>query len=318
MKGMEQTSASLQREKSRNTDTTKQQGYCYEYIDTGKVEGLPVQDSRYYINKEDTCASLEQTRTTHCIAENVASSLFCTLFPQLREGNRKFKDACHQLKELAENGDTFGQYYYAEYLWNGKFFEQNRDLALIYFDNVREEIKTAARQGDAFAQCCYAFYLLNGCGIDKSLRRAAKYYKRSADQGYGLAQYNYAMCLKDGIGITANAELSAHYSKLSADQGCEYGQVSYGLCLQNGLGTRKDDTMAAHYYKLAADQGYAVGQRMYGICLFDGIGVAVDREKAVEYFICAAEQDDAIAACHIVGCCYDRNMNMDGYGTQAY
>ena len=61
----------------------------------------------------------------------------------------------------------------------------------------------------------------NGEGVEKNIKKAAEWYKKSADGGFRDAQVHIGYMYAKGIGVDQNMDSAIHYFKLAADQGDE-------------------------------------------------------------------------------------------------
>lgn len=177
-----------------------------------------------------------------------------------------------EAKELADQGDAFGEAVVAFHYSIGWQTEKNPDLALekaqssadkgnplgmfrlgsffLWGDGVEknEEAGLALQdqaltglnemEGNPYSMTALGVVLFQGKVLDKDLATAAKLYKKAADVGFAPAQYNYAKCAEFGHGIPKNMALSKQYLLKAAAQ-------NYPLALSGGQESDKSDTPEA-------------------------------------------------------------------------
>ena len=134
--------------------------------------------------------------------------------------------------------------------------------------NSEKALEQFNSKGQKHVKKGFAASLING--LEKDLKKAARYYKLAADQGYDKAQFTLGRYYEDGKGVEKNLTDAVKYYKLAADQGHEKAQFNLGRCYENGIGaekapgpkdpSQKDLGQAVKYYKLAADQGHDSAQ----------------------------------------------------------
>lgn len=135
--------------------------------------------------------------------------------------------------------------------------------------NFEKTLEQFNSKGQKHVKKGFAASLING--LEKDLKKAARYYKLAADQGHDKAQFTLGRYYEDGNGVKKNLTDAFKYYKLAADQGHEKAQFNLGRCYENGIGAEKDQSpkdlgpkdlgpkdleQAVKYYKLAADQGH--------------------------------------------------------------
>lgn len=141
-----------------------------------------------------------------------------------------------------------------------------------------------AEQGNAEAQFeIGALYNFGEDGIQKDLREAVKWYKKSADQGYALAQRALGSCYACGTGVEKDTQDAVKWFRKAAEQGDSAAQCMLGDHYAAGEGVKKDMKEAVKWFRMAAEQGDFSAQHALGDCYAKGEGVEKDTKEAVKW-----------------------------------
>lgn len=97
--------------------------------------------------------------------------------------------------------------------------------------------------------------------LDKALFWYKKAFELSKD---GFAAYNVGRCYKNGIGVEKNIKQAASWYRKSAEVGFDEGQFAYGNALLLGEGVPLNINEANKWYEKAAKQGHAKSQYNIG------------------------------------------------------
>ena len=113
----------------------------------------------------------------------------------------------------------------------------------------------AANNNDAMAQYFLGQMYRKGEGVDKSLFKAERWYRKSAEQGNVLAQYNLGWMFDIGAGVQQNtAETLKWYTK-AAWQGDQYAPFNMGTMYYRGEGVIKDFVKTYYWFDIAMTNG---------------------------------------------------------------
>ncbi len=187
-----------------------------------------------------------------------------------------------------------------------------------------ELLSKAAEEGDIKAQATLGWMYENGEGIDKSFKKAVKWYRKAAEQGHAEAQAGLGRCYYNGTGVSqdyeqavvwyrkaaeqnhtwAQASLAYYYEMIDQDfreaikwyekaavQGDAVAQCNLGRFYESGHGTAEDYKLAIYWYLRAAKQGTSAAQNDLGRCYAIGIGIPTDFVTAYHWFNVAAVTD---------------------------
>ena len=104
--------------------------------------------------------------------------------------------------------------------------------------------------------------------MEKDLKQATDWYRKSAEQGYAPAQWNLGLCYKYGNGVEKDLKQAAEWYRKAAEQGDADAQFSLGVCYEAGIGVKEDPKQALEWYQKAAAQGvadahYKIGEYYY-------------------------------------------------------
>ena len=251
------------------------------------------------------------------------------------EQDEIWKNAKHNILELANEGDVFAQANaawgyengygtaaddYEAVKWYQKAAEQGYaraqcNLGDMYFygggversdEKAVEWYLKAAEQGNASAQTDLGLMYLNGDGVEQSDAKAAEWVLKAAEQGYARAQWKLGCMYRDGTGVERSYEKAAEWVLKAAEQGYARAQSNLGYMYEKGHGVERSYEKARDWYLKAAEQGYAIAKYRLGtMCYrlgdmyYTGHGVEQSDEKAVEWFQKAAEQGNARAQCKL-------------------
>ena len=167
-----------------------------------------------------------------------------------------------------------------------------------------------AESGNAEAQCKVGICYYSGEGIEKDLKAAIEWYRKSAEQGYADAQNRLGVRYNRGDGVEENDEIAIEWFRKAAEQGHAKAQCNLGKQYYYGWGTPEDNQQAEYWFSKSAKRGYAEAQYYLGLCYQDNSNY----ERAFYWFHKAAEQEDAAAQLSL-GICYEvgsgTNNNID-------
>jgi len=160
---------------------------------------------------------------------------------------------------------------------------------------------------------CIAGRYLKGCGVEKSIEKAAEYYKKTnsplaffnlwcleeddhpkaieylkkaSEGGYSKAQYIYALKLKQD-NKDSHTQESIDFLKKAALSGYPDAEFELGLAFQLGLipGDEKErPEKSIFWYNRAAEKNHGGAYNNLGVIYKNGLGIIGDMEKAKTYF----------------------------------
>ncbi|MFR9650351.1 MAG: hypothetical protein SNJ33_00325 [Rikenellaceae bacterium] len=115
---------------------------------------------------------------------------------------KRYTEALHIFKELADGGDSVAQYY-AAILYSGDYDAnlKNRSEAYRYS-------KLSADGGYSYGVYCTGYNLMNGIGCKKDSYIGAQYLKKAIDMGVVDANNNYGITLLTGDGVNKSISTS--------------------------------------------------------------------------------------------------------------
>jgi len=95
-----------------------------------------------------------------------------------------------------------------------------------------------------------------GVGVDKNLRLAAKWYKRSAKSKYAPAQYNLGLMYYKGQGLTLNYKKAAFWFKKAAENGYSIAQYKLGILYYYGKGVPINQLASLLFFNISLNNGF--------------------------------------------------------------
>ena len=158
----------------------------------------------------------------------------------------------------------------------------------------------------------YIGYCYNcGCaGMEKDLKTAAEWCRKSAENGYAKAQNMMGLICEKGMGVETNKTEAVKWFRIAAENGDVNAQKELARRYAEGRGVDKNATVSFEWYLKAAKQGDAAAQNSVGLMYGTGNGVPKNSVEAFKWNLRAAEQGDSIAQ-STVGCMYARGIGVD-------
>jgi TPR repeat protein len=163
------------------------------------------------------------------------------------------------------------------------------------YEKSFKELNLLANGGDASAQLAIGMMHDHGQGVQRSPKKAAKWYFRAAKQGNPTAQYNLGVMYSGGYGVQQNDKLAIKLFRLSAEAGNIHAQSILGASYSIPRGVKQDYVESRKWYLLAANQGDPDAQSYLGSMSVLGLGAAQDFEQAVRWYRLASDQGNASA-----------------------
>ena len=152
------------------------------------------------------------------------------------ETDKNLEMAAQYAQSSAEKKNPLGLFRLGSLTIAGEGVEKNEELGLALQDEALMGLNEM--EGNPYSITALGVVLFQGKVLDKDIATAAKLYKKAADMGFAPAQYNYAKCAEFGHGIPKNMALSKQYLQKAAAQ-------NYPLALSGEQESDKSDTPAA-------------------------------------------------------------------------
>jgi len=125
-------------------------------------------------------------------------------------------------------------------------------------------------------------------GLVKSMKKAAKLYKRAVELGDVSAMLGLGLFYASGQGVKLDMKKARQLWQMGADRGCAHSHYNLGLILRKE-GNHDD---AFRLFQIAADQGYTDAEEVIGRCYSMGEGVEVNFAEAKRWWERAAAKGD--------------------------
>ena len=117
-------------------------------------------------------------------------------------------------------------------------------------------LEKAGNMGHVEAQYILALLYKEGAGgVEKDVKKAAKWFEKAASQGKVEAQLRIAMLYRNGEGVEKNMKKAISWWEKAADQGNEDALCILGVCYYEGEGVPKDTKKGLELLHKAAAQG---------------------------------------------------------------
>jgi len=183
----------------------------------------------------------------------------------------------------------------------------------------------SAQHNNPFSQCMIGHFFKKGIKLvlvnkktneliieyilQKNVKEAVIWYKRSAENGHPEGQYYYGSCFEEGLGIPINFIKATNWYKISGNSG--YGLASYhlGKCYQRGYGVPVDISKAKYWIEKSAQQEFDKGQYLLG-WFYESES---NKEKAIYWYERAAKLNNLDAMNNLGRCYIDGNEDTDQY-----
>ena len=117
-------------------------------------------------------------------------------------------------------------------------------------------LKEDADAGDRSSQLLLgSLYEEGKQGLQKNLKKAARWYRKAADQGDAQAQYNLGLLYEEGKGMPQDYYAAAQWYQLAVDKSLSEAQNNLGVLYILGNGVMQDKPKAESLFRIAAKQG---------------------------------------------------------------
>ena len=169
------------------------------------------------------------------------------------------KDAVEKLKAAAEKGHPEAMFRLGQMNEQGKgrWFSSDSDALACYQKAAEPPLNHAKAQYQMGL-----FYEKGRGGLDRDIRKAMEWYKKSADQKNPDALFRIGMAYKDGDG-----DEPVDYARMieffieAAQAGQPDAQYQLGYSYENGIGVPINVGKAKYWYEKAAEQGNSKARR---------------------------------------------------------
>jgi len=125
-------------------------------------------------------------------------------------------------------------------------------------------------------------------GVVKSMKKAAKLYKRAVELGDLQATFSLASMYYEGDGVKLDKKKARQLYQMAADRGHARAQHNIGSYFHRE-GQQEE---AIRYFKMAAEQGFTPAEFNVGLSNEKGIGVERDLDEAKRWYARAAAKGD--------------------------
>lgn len=151
--------------------------------------------------------------------------------------------------------------------------------------------KKMADNGFSIGQYSLANSYLRGIGVERDLKKAAYWAKKSAQAGgFSEGMLLYANFCFEGIGVVRNIIESAKWMLKAAEAGNTMAQCFMGMNYDAGTGVQQNYVEAVKWYRKAADSGIPDAANNLAALYEQGKGVKTDVEEAGKWYLFAAEK----------------------------
>lgn len=181
----------------------------------------------------------------------------------------------YQIKLKANEGNVKALIAYADFLSKGDICRQDIPEAFKCYKYAALHLKSP--EGYMKLARCY----LDGFGVEKDVKKGAKYYKKAADLGIIEASLIYAkLCEKGEDNLQQDLAESIAYYKKAIEADDTEAMMCYSNLFQKGIGVKKNNRKAAQYMRLAYEKGNMEAAAYYGRMLALGKGTEKDTIEA--------------------------------------
>lgn len=234
------------------------------------VDGLPYEPEMKIINLQygevDFIVKFEaipkHTRTIHYISS-----------PSFQIRNIELANKEPDIEEMIEPFSKASQY-----------MNEKNDVAAVKL------FKEMAEKGFSLAQYNLSRSYLNGKGVNRDLKQAAYWAKKSAQAGFSEGYLLYANFCFEGIGTERNLVESAKWMLKAAESGNATAQCYMGMNYHAGTGVKQNYVEAAKWYRKAAENGIPDAANNLADLYEAGKGVKADVTEAGKWYLFAAEK----------------------------
>ena len=212
--------------------------------------------------------------------------------------------ALHELKPLAEQGNTDAQFNLGSLYYQGVGVPQN-------YMEATQWISKAAEQGHVFAQTTLGSFYAEGVWgvIERDYSQALMWFSFAASRGDleamelrdNLASRMTPTQIAQAQKLIREFKPRTFYTKLLeefkslGEQGNTDAQFKVGLIYYKGQGVPVDYPEALNWFRKAAENGHQWAQFNAGYMCKNGEGEPQNYKEALKYYYAAAEQGNRLA-----------------------
>ena len=161
--------------------------------------------------------------------------------------------AANSLRELAEGGNAYAQYFMGKLYRDGPLLIPDGKMARYYFE-------LAAEQGLTAAQYALGKLLLSDDTEVRDIDEGIRWLKAAAQNGVAYATYRLGKEYLRGEFVERDTEKAVGYFTQAAEMGNQYGQYMLGKLYLMGKGIPYDEEQAVYWLGQSAYHGNAYAQ----------------------------------------------------------
>lgn len=143
----------------------------------------------------------------------------------------------------------------------------------------------AADSGHAGAMASAGTLYEFGEGVDKSVVTALVLYRQAAEKGDRDAMTSLGYLYAEGKGVAKDERQARRWYGTAADLGQRRAMYNLALMLRYARGGRSDKAAAARWFAAAANKGHAGAMRQLAFLYDEGRGIARDPKRAAQYYL---------------------------------
>lgn len=242
--------------------------------------------------------AFEYYRESAHLGNPIAAYNLASYYEQGHGGAKKDQKkafACYMM--AATNGCAEAQYMVGQYRQYGNGgVEKNEREAFVWYQKA--ETMGSADAMDALGDLYYDGR--ENIGIERDLKKAVAYYRKSAEGGSIFGAYDYGLALLNGEGgLERDVESAVTWLKKAADDGLDDARIElFNLYYHGADGVDPDEAKGLGYLRPAVANGNSTAQYVLGTCYLESTNearVAEGRRLLKE----SARQGNAAAQCDL-------------------
>lgn len=181
----------------------------------------------------------------------------------------------YTIKLYANSGNVSALIKYGDFLSKGDVCRQDLPEAFKCYKYA------ALHHKDPEGYMKLAKCFLDGLGVEKDLRKAAKYYKRAGELGITEACVIYGrLCERNDEGLEENPLDSVTFYKKAIEKDNVEAMICYSNLFKRGFGVKKNNKKAAQYMRMAYEKGDMEAAAQFGKMIALGKGVERNPDEA--------------------------------------
>lgn len=230
----------------------------------------------------------------------------CKIINDKNSNAENYQQAEDMLLEIAESGNVLAMHELGRFYASEKFGKQDNEKSVHYYSEALKgftELENSPKLSklQPFIQYRIGKMFSYGLGVDKDLKKAFDWFRKSALQGNQYAEFSLGNAFYFGNGVEKDLKSALEWYEKSAQKGQPYAAFSAAKIYANGESCGQNSETAQKYYKSALSgflkiekDGQADDNLLYklGFMFKNGLGTEADAEKAIEYFKQSAQLDN--------------------------